>query len=141
MNSEFTLTIISGVIIFCFSQIILFYFIKPRQDYREAAGLLSSILLQLSNKYTNFQLGPNDIDIISNANAKYISTIWKTDFFFRRHRKKKGLTVAQNINGIIGLNLVKNKDEVKKLLEYIKTIEDTDKLIKITYIKKQKKRK
>ncbi|MDC7243907.1 MAG: hypothetical protein PQJ44_08365, partial [Sphaerochaetaceae bacterium] len=71
----------------------------------------------------------------------YIAAIWKTDFFFRRYRKKKGLIVAQSINGILGLNTVKPKEKEKKLLDYIKTIEDSDKLIKITYIKREKEQK
>lgn len=132
MNKEIILTIITGVCIFTLSQVVLYFFLKPRQEYIESAGLLSSELLQLTSKYTNFHLTDEEINRLKKANATYVSSVWKSDILFRKKRRKNGLEIARNVNTIIGLNQSQKQDG-EALVGAMNAIEELDKNIIIRF--------
>ena len=120
------ITILCGVSVFCFSQILLYFFFKPRREYLQAAGALSCEMLQLTNKYMNLQLNEDEIKRIQNAKANYIVAIWAYPTIYCKKRKRKGIELARQINIILNLN--KNKKENYDLLATAVTkIEKLDK--------------
>lgn len=135
--SNVFITVIAGVLVFIASQWITYWIIKPHQAYLEAAGALSCEMLQVTAKYTNFQLDETDVLRIRRANAEYLSAVWNSGFPLRAKRRESGFEVAQNINMITALSRLDDIkiDKVSELKKAMDNIQKSDPHIKIRYDK------
>jgi len=129
ISTTVLISVLSGTLVFVISQWFLEIILKPKILMNEKRAKISELMLRYHSEYQNGILTPEQIELIRNANSELLSSAWKC--CFRQKKKSKYLILAKEINCIISNQ--GSKPNGIEIQNAIKTIENIDKNVKITF--------
>jgi hypothetical protein len=123
-------TIISGLLLFILSQLLLEFILKPRVEMKKLKSLLSEKLLTYLADITNGTLTEIQIKEIKEASSKLLSLAWIV--YFRDSKKRQFVDISRNVNGLVSASQSKKYSDLEHSIECLRALKKY-KFLKVTF--------